>query len=158
MVSARGATARARHREDTTNFQTARGDQVTSISCTFPFLLFCQLLRNFTVTSYDLKITWCSGKKTLNGRSAAPEAASMSSGKNEVKSCPIPTRVLTLKDWSQLPDCYSQTPGGTLFSTTPGGNDGNNYLFVEMSLWSRVKMYFFSHYTSPVHRKLWPNL
>uniref|UniRef100_A0A3B3Z7Z9 Eukaryotic translation initiation factor 4E binding protein 3 n=1 Tax=Periophthalmus magnuspinnatus TaxID=409849 RepID=A0A3B3Z7Z9_9GOBI len=26
-----------------------------------------------------------------------------------------------LKDWSQLPDCYSQTPGGTLFSTTPGG-------------------------------------
>lgn len=46
----------------------------------------------------------------------------MSTGKSEVKSCPIPTRVLTLKDWSQLPDCYSQTPGGTLFSTTPGGN------------------------------------
>lgn len=41
----------------------------------------------------------------------------------EVKSCPIPTKVLTLKDWSQLPDCYSQTPGGTLFSTTPGGKD-----------------------------------
>ncbi|XP_039630134.1 eukaryotic translation initiation factor 4E-binding protein 3-like [Polypterus senegalus] len=37
------------------------------------------------------------------------------------KSCPIPTRVLHLKDWSQLPDCYSTTPGGTLFSTTPGG-------------------------------------
>ncbi|TRY90095.1 hypothetical protein DNTS_031592 [Danionella cerebrum] len=37
------------------------------------------------------------------------------------KSCPIPTRVLHLKDWSQLPDCYSQTPGGTFFSTTPGG-------------------------------------
>uniref|UniRef100_A0A8C3AR27 Eukaryotic translation initiation factor 4E binding protein 3, like n=1 Tax=Cyclopterus lumpus TaxID=8103 RepID=A0A8C3AR27_CYCLU len=47
----------------------------------------------------------------------------MSSGTNEVKSCPIPTRVLTLKDWSQLPDCYSQTPGGTLFSTTPGGKN-----------------------------------
>ncbi|XP_068181604.1 eukaryotic translation initiation factor 4E-binding protein 3-like [Antennarius striatus] len=45
----------------------------------------------------------------------------MSTGTKEVKSCPIPTRVLTLKDWSQLPDCYSQTPGGTLFSTTPGG-------------------------------------
>ncbi|KAK5897378.1 hypothetical protein CesoFtcFv8_010445 [Champsocephalus esox] len=45
----------------------------------------------------------------------------MSTGSNEVKSCPIPTRVLTLKDWSQLPDIYSQTPGGTLFSTTPGG-------------------------------------
>lgn len=52
----------------------------------------------------------------------------MSTGKGEVKSCPIPTRVLTLKDWSQLPDCYSQTPGGTLFSTTPGGN---NYLWME---------------------------
>lgn len=46
---------------------------------------------------------------------------SMSTGTKQVKSCPIPTRVLTLKDWSQLPDCYSQTPGGTLFSTTPGG-------------------------------------
>ncbi|KAF7661456.1 hypothetical protein LDENG_00261520 [Lucifuga dentata] len=45
----------------------------------------------------------------------------MSTGTKPVKSCPIPTRVLTLKDWSQLPDCYSQTPGGTLFSTTPGG-------------------------------------
>lgn len=45
----------------------------------------------------------------------------MSTGAKQAKSCPIPTRVLTLKDWSQLPDCYSQTPGGTLFSTTPGG-------------------------------------
>uniref|UniRef100_A0A1A8GFP8 Eukaryotic translation initiation factor 4E binding protein 3 n=1 Tax=Nothobranchius korthausae TaxID=1143690 RepID=A0A1A8GFP8_9TELE len=45
----------------------------------------------------------------------------MSTGTKQAKSCPIPTRVLTLKDWSQLPDCYSQTPGGTLFSTTPGG-------------------------------------
>ncbi|KAJ8014936.1 hypothetical protein DPEC_G00020940 [Dallia pectoralis] len=45
----------------------------------------------------------------------------MTTNAQQVKSCPIPTRVLTLKDWSQLPDCYSQTPGGTLFSTTPGG-------------------------------------
>ncbi|XP_023846193.1 eukaryotic translation initiation factor 4E-binding protein 3-like [Salvelinus sp. IW2-2015] len=45
----------------------------------------------------------------------------MTTNAQEAKSCPIPTRVLTLKDWSQLPDCYSQTPGGTLFSTTPGG-------------------------------------
>ncbi|XP_068596247.1 eukaryotic translation initiation factor 4E-binding protein 3-like [Brachionichthys hirsutus] len=45
----------------------------------------------------------------------------MSTGTKEAKSCPIPTRVLTLKDWSQLPDRYSQTPGGTLYSTTPGG-------------------------------------
>ncbi|CAB1353026.1 unnamed protein product [Coregonus sp. 'balchen'] len=34
-------------------------------------------------------------------------------------NCPIPSRVEQSKDWSQLP--YSQTPGGTLFSTTPGG-------------------------------------
>uniref|UniRef100_A0A8C7I046 Eukaryotic translation initiation factor 4E binding protein 3, like n=1 Tax=Oncorhynchus kisutch TaxID=8019 RepID=A0A8C7I046_ONCKI len=45
----------------------------------------------------------------------------MTTNSQQAKSCPIPTRVLTLKDWSQLPDCYSQTPGGTLFSTTPGG-------------------------------------
>ncbi|XP_029439488.1 eukaryotic translation initiation factor 4E-binding protein 3 isoform X2 [Rhinatrema bivittatum] len=37
------------------------------------------------------------------------------------KSRPIPTKVFFLKDLSQLPDCYSSTPGGTLFSTTPGG-------------------------------------
>lgn len=40
---------------------------------------------------------------------------------NANKSCPIPTKIHTLKDWSELPNCYSQTPGGTLFSTTPGG-------------------------------------
>lgn len=45
----------------------------------------------------------------------------MSANTEQSKSCPIPTRVLHVKDWSQLPDCYSQTPGGTLFSTTPGG-------------------------------------
>ncbi|KAK7922539.1 hypothetical protein WMY93_009441 [Mugilogobius chulae] len=41
---------------------------------------------------------------------SAPTTA-MSTAANQVKSVPIPTRVLTLKDWSQLPDCYSQTPG-----------------------------------------------
>ncbi|GAA6067182.1 eukaryotic translation initiation factor 4E-binding protein 3-like [Tachysurus ichikawai] len=44
----------------------------------------------------------------------------MSANTQKTRSCPIPTRVIQLKDWSQLPDCYSQTPGGTLFSTTPG--------------------------------------
>lgn len=33
----------------------------------------------------------------------------------------IPIRRVTLNDPSQLPSDYSQTPGGTLFSTTPGG-------------------------------------
>lgn len=47
--------------------------------------------------------------------------STMSTNTQKTRSCPIPTRVIQLKDWSQLPDCYSQTPGGTLFSTTPGG-------------------------------------
>jgi translation initiation factor 4E binding protein 1 len=34
----------------------------------------------------------------------------------------IPTRRVLLNDPSQLPNDYSQTPGGTLFSTTPGGS------------------------------------
>ncbi|KAK2156977.1 hypothetical protein LSH36_201g03011 [Paralvinella palmiformis] len=33
----------------------------------------------------------------------------------------IPIRRVLLSDPSQLPSDYSQTPGGTLFSTTPGG-------------------------------------
>ncbi|MGH0131432.1 UNVERIFIED_CONTAM: hypothetical protein FKN15_007169 [Acipenser sinensis] len=45
----------------------------------------------------------------------------MSSNCQQRKSCPIPTRVVHVKDWTQLPDRYSSTPGGTLFSTTPGG-------------------------------------
>lgn len=65
----------------------------------------------------------------------------MSTGQSEVKSCPIPTRVLTLKDWSQLPDCYSQTPGGTLFSTTPGGN--NNCLAEKKKKNKKTKVLFF---------------
>lgn len=33
----------------------------------------------------------------------------------------IPTRRVAVNDPSQLPHDYSQTPGGTMFSTTPGG-------------------------------------
>lgn len=33
----------------------------------------------------------------------------------------IPTRRIVLNDPSQMPSDYSSTPGGTLFSTTPGG-------------------------------------
>eukprot|EP00117_Sycon_ciliatum_P009498 scpid79196/ scgid11768/ Eukaryotic translation initiation factor 4E-binding protein 2 len=41
----------------------------------------------------------------------------------EDKSCSrdIPTRKVVLSDPSQLPVDYSSTPGGTWFSTTPGG-------------------------------------
>ncbi|XP_078524297.1 eukaryotic translation initiation factor 4E-binding protein 1 [Lissotriton helveticus] len=33
----------------------------------------------------------------------------------------IPTRRVMLSEGTQLPHDYSSTPGGTLFSTTPGG-------------------------------------
>lgn len=33
----------------------------------------------------------------------------------------IPSRRITINDASQLPSDYCTTPGGTLFSTTPGG-------------------------------------
>lgn len=34
----------------------------------------------------------------------------------------IPTRRVVINDASQLPIDYSSTPGGTIFSTTPGGS------------------------------------
>ncbi|XP_064457295.1 eukaryotic translation initiation factor 4E-binding protein 1-like [Ornithodoros turicata] len=37
-------------------------------------------------------------------------------------SCAIPTRRVLVNDASQLPIDYSSTPGGTIFSTTPGGS------------------------------------
>ena len=36
----------------------------------------------------------------------------------------IPERRVVIKDPSELPTSYSQTPGGTIFSTTPGGKGG----------------------------------
>ncbi|XP_077089380.1 eukaryotic translation initiation factor 4E-binding protein 3 [Siphateles boraxobius] len=45
----------------------------------------------------------------------------MSTSCEASSTCPIPSRSIHEKSWSPLPDNYSQTPGGTLFSTTPGG-------------------------------------
>lgn len=33
----------------------------------------------------------------------------------------IPTKRMIITDINQLPSDYSSTPGGTLYSTTPGG-------------------------------------
>lgn len=33
----------------------------------------------------------------------------------------IPSKKVLIHDPNQLPDVYSSTPGGTIFSTTPGG-------------------------------------
>ncbi|NXR10357.1 4EBP2 protein, partial [Semnornis frantzii] len=42
-------------------------------------------------------------------------------GRQPSQSRAIPTRTVTLSDAAQLPSDYCTTPGGTLFSTTPGG-------------------------------------
>lgn len=46
---------------------------------------------------------------------------SSSGGRQPSQSRAIPTRTVTLSDAAQLPADYCTTPGGTLFSTTPGG-------------------------------------
>ena len=33
----------------------------------------------------------------------------------------IPSRTVVVKDASELPNSYQMTPGGTMYSTTPGG-------------------------------------
>ena len=45
----------------------------------------------------------------------------MSSTDLKTTSQAIPTRRVELSDPSQIPSDYSSTPGGTWFSTTPGG-------------------------------------
>ncbi|XP_051533390.1 eukaryotic translation initiation factor 4E-binding protein 3 [Myxocyprinus asiaticus] len=45
----------------------------------------------------------------------------MSTSCEASSTCPIPSRSIHEKSWSHVPDCFSQTPGGTVFSTTPGG-------------------------------------
>ena len=37
------------------------------------------------------------------------------------ESLTIPERRVVVKDPAELPSNYSETPGGTIFSTTPGG-------------------------------------
>ncbi|XP_041089730.1 eukaryotic translation initiation factor 4E-binding protein 1-like [Polyodon spathula] len=45
----------------------------------------------------------------------------MSSGCQKTFSRAIPTRRVTVEDASKVPHGYCTTPGGTVFSTTPGG-------------------------------------
>ncbi|XP_041117033.1 eukaryotic translation initiation factor 4E-binding protein 2 [Polyodon spathula] len=45
----------------------------------------------------------------------------MSAGCQHSDSRAIPTRTVLISDTTQLPHDYCTTPGGTLFSTTPGG-------------------------------------
>ncbi|XP_048844193.1 eukaryotic translation initiation factor 4E-binding protein 2 [Brienomyrus brachyistius] len=45
----------------------------------------------------------------------------MSARRQHSESRAIPTRTVLISDTTQLPHDYCTTPGGTLFSTTPGG-------------------------------------
>lgn len=45
----------------------------------------------------------------------------MNTGHHHSQSRAIPTRTIPISDTTQLPHDYCTTPGGTLFSTTPGG-------------------------------------
>jgi hypothetical protein len=45
----------------------------------------------------------------------------MSAETDKPKARDIPIRRVVLHDESQMPSDYSTTPGGTFFSTTPGG-------------------------------------
>lgn len=48
----------------------------------------------------------------------------MSAGGQTTRSRDIPAvRRVAIHDAAHMPQDYSTTPGGTLFSTTPGGND-----------------------------------
>uniref|UniRef100_A0A3Q2YJH4 Eukaryotic translation initiation factor 4E binding protein 2 n=1 Tax=Hippocampus comes TaxID=109280 RepID=A0A3Q2YJH4_HIPCM len=47
----------------------------------------------------------------------------MSNSRQLSESRAIPTRTVLINDTTQLPHDYCTTPGGTLFSTTPGGDD-----------------------------------
>lgn len=62
------------------------------------------------------------GIKTLARHRSATQSNAMSSSRQHSESRAIPTRTVLIDDSTQLPHDYCTTPGGTLFSTTPGGN------------------------------------
>lgn len=101
------------------------------------FCFFLLLLLNTTRRSLR-----CSWERLVNNKQSAENALSnlslfrvnyqaslgcflrveiMSTGCDASSSCPIPSRASHPHCWSSLPDSYCQTPGGTVFSTTPGG-------------------------------------
>ena len=51
----------------------------------------------------------------------------MTSKEKSTKGVDIPTRKVIVNDPSELPEDYGTTPGGTIFSTTPGGDNSIVY-------------------------------
>lgn len=66
----------------------------------------------------------------------------------------IPTRTVLINDTTQLPHDYCTTPGGTLFSTTPGGMWLHRlYIFFSQAKWhDYLPLVFVHHYTKCSHR------
>lgn len=46
----------------------------------------------------------------------------------------IPSKRVLITDANELPDVYASTPGGTLYSTTPGGKHFKRYIFLPVLL------------------------
>uniref|UniRef100_A0A3B4WDK3 Uncharacterized protein n=1 Tax=Seriola lalandi dorsalis TaxID=1841481 RepID=A0A3B4WDK3_SERLL len=58
----------------------------------------------------------------------------MSAGSQTTRSREIPAvRRVAVHDAAHMPQDYSTTPGGTLFSTTPGGNDQKSAFNLEIN-------------------------
>lgn len=66
----------------------------------------------------------CPAISKKSSKMSAPAASrQLSAGRD------IPSKRVTVNDPSQLPHDYSTTPGGTLFSTTPGGAYARSRMF-----------------------------
>lgn len=68
----------------------------------------------------------------------------MSTSRQHSESRAIPTRTVLINDTTQLPHDYCTTPGGTLFSTTPGGNVNKLCILyggrLEIVLWQLLRL------------------
>lgn len=63
--------------------------------------------------------------------------AEMSTSRQLSESRAIPTRTVLINDTTQLPHDYCTTPGGTLFSTTPGGEHISCFIMCVIKPWGR---------------------
>lgn len=79
-----------------------------------------------------------------------PRSNAMSSSRQHSESRAIPTRTVLINDSTQLPHDYCTTPGGTLFSTTPGGKGISDH---RVSALTRV----WPIPSSPLCSTLWPS-
>lgn len=65
----------------------------------------------------------------------------MSTSRQLSESRAIPTRTVLINDTTQLPHDYCTTPGGTLFSTTPGGKGLINHNICKANVFLIISIY-----------------